>query len=146
MMSNHRDKRKELPEQLSTWWSTQTRFVTKKELAGCLNIHRDSIGDYFSGKRFPKPDIAIRLYELTNIPCLKPDDYNVARVESQESIAEPLPLEKGWRQEERAIVISLKRTECPFCSHGLSELRVCGYCGQRFVRANVPLNESSKPR
>jgi len=64
-------KYKELSGQLANWWQTQTDFKTKKALAGFLKVHPDTIGDYFSGRRFPRSDIANRLYELTNIGSLK---------------------------------------------------------------------------
>ena len=64
---------KELSQQLTTWWRRQTDFRTKKALASLLKVHPDTLGDYFSGRKFPKSDIANRLCELTNIACLKPD-------------------------------------------------------------------------
>jgi hypothetical protein len=48
--------------------------------------------------------------------------------------------QKGGRRGERSVVISLQRTCCPFCSHQISTLRSCGYCGQQFAWANVPLD------
>jgi hypothetical protein len=66
----------ELSEQLTNWWSTQTDFQTKKELAGFLKVHPDTLGDYFSGRKFPRSDIADRLGNLTNIKCLKPEAGN----------------------------------------------------------------------
>ena len=66
-MEHHSTEHKELSEQLDSWWRTQTDFKAKKALAGFLKVHPDTIGDYFSGKNFPRPDIANRLYELTNI-------------------------------------------------------------------------------
>lgn len=70
-MEYHSAKHKELSEQLAAWWRTQTDFKTKKALAGSLKVHPDTLGDYFSGRKFPRSDIASRLYELTNIECLK---------------------------------------------------------------------------
>ena len=67
----HSEKHKELSEQLTTWWSTQTDFQTKKALAGTLKVHPDTLGDYFSGRRFPKPNIANRLYELSHFKRLR---------------------------------------------------------------------------
>ncbi len=72
-MGYRSEKHKELSEQLTTWWRKQTDFKTKKALAGLLKVHPDTLGDYFSGRKFPKSDIANRLYELTDIKCLKPD-------------------------------------------------------------------------
>jgi len=48
------------------------RLQNKKGL-GWLKVHPDTLGEYFSGKSFPRWDIACRLFELTNIECLRPD-------------------------------------------------------------------------
>ena len=72
-MSTMSAKHKELSEQLGTWWRTQTDFKTKKDLAGLLRVHSDTLGEYFSGRSFPRWDIACRLFELTDIECLRPD-------------------------------------------------------------------------
>jgi len=184
-------RHKELSEQLGTWWTTQTDFKTKKALAGFLNVHPDTLGEYFSGKSFPRSDIANRLFELTDIECLRPDVGGGSSPEMvpRESTAVPLlqhspgaaasieapqesdniagppdypqeeshfgktlevrpgrpsgvALEKGGRQGERTVVISLQRTICPFCEHDIARFRSCAYCGQYFVRANVPLEDS----
>ena len=185
-------KHEELSEQLTSWWRTQIDFKTKKALAGFLRVHPDTLGEYFSGKSFPRSDIANRLYELTNIECLKSDVGGNSSTEmvSQESPAAPLlphppdiaasreePQEsvttgpsghlqeeshhgkspevitkqqlrglppKGGRHEERSVVMSLQRTRCPFCAHDIVRFRSCAYCGQQFVWANVPL-ENSEP-
>ena len=71
-MEYQSSKHKELSEQLTSWWRTQTDFKTKKALADFLKVHPDTLGDYSSGRKFPRPDIASRLYELTKIACLKP--------------------------------------------------------------------------
>jgi hypothetical protein len=89
---HYSSKHKELSEQLTTWWRTQTDFKTKKALAGLLKVHPDTLGDYFSGRKFPKSDIANRLFELTNIVCLKPraDANPLSETVPQES--SPMPL------------------------------------------------------
>jgi len=87
-MEHHSTEHKELSEQLDSWWRTQTDFKAKKALAGFLKVHPDTIGDYFSGKNFPRPDIANRLYELTNIKCLKPD---VGSISSSEMVPREPP-------------------------------------------------------
>ena len=122
-------KHEELSEQLAAWWQIQTNFKTKKDLAGFLNVHRDTVGDYFSGRRFPKPEIADRLYELTKITCLKPNASGDSPREKE-----------GERNREKPVVISLQRTICPFCAHDIARFRSCGYCGQSFVWANVPIS------
>ena len=124
-MEYNSTKHKELAEELATWWSMQTQFKTKKALAAFLEVHPDTVGDYFSGRKFPRSDTAYRLYELTNITCLKRDTEL---------------LKKGMRYSERSIVISLQRTNCPFCGHDIARFRRCVHCGQDFVWANVPLD------
>jgi hypothetical protein len=141
------EKHRHLSEQLNSWWRTQTTFKTKKEMAGALNVHHDTLGDYFSGRKFPRPDIENRIYELTNIQGLEPgvrsdsssDDVD-STVKSEESpLRHPSDPTKGERFGERSVVISLQRTSCPFCMHDITRFRGCVYCGQEFVWANVPL-------
>ena len=153
------EKHKELSEQLATWWREQTGFTTKKALAGFLEVHPDTLGDYFSGRRLPKSDIANRLWELANIECLKPEVgvsttppdllKEESRLEkSPEAMAGQPPgklCPKGGRYGERSIVISLQRTNCPFCSNEIARFQSCTYCGQHFVWANVPLERSEQP-
>ncbi len=92
-MDYHSSKHKELSEQLTMWWSTQTDFKTKRGLADFLKVHPDTLGDYFSGRIFPKSDIANRLYELTNVACLKPHSGAdpLSEMAPQESPSMPLP-------------------------------------------------------
>ena len=151
-------KHKELSEQLAAWWCAQTDFKTKKALAGFLKVHPDTLGEYFSGKSFPRWDIACRLFELTNIECLRPEvDGSAAPSDllkaephlgkSPETMAGQLPGNLhpiGDRYAERSVVISLQRTSCPFCAHEIYALRSCGYCGQHFVWANVPLEHDDQ--
>ena len=132
-------KHEDLSKQLTGWWQTQTEFKTKKDMASFLGVHPDTLGDYFSGRKFPRSDIAERLSGLTNIGWLKPD---VGNLSSPEVITEKpeigLPQEEG-RYGERSVVISLQRTRCPFCAHDIVRLCSCPHCGQHFVWANIPL-------
>jgi len=133
----HSVKHEELSEQLATWWRTQTQFETKKSMAGFLKVHPDTLGDYFSGRKFPRSDIASRLSELTNIKYLK--DYlgqNPGTIARQLSREHP---QRGERYGERSVVISLQRTKCPFCAHDITRFGSCVHCGQHFVWANIPL-------
>lgn len=148
-------KHTELSEQLANWWRMQADFKTKKALAGFLKVHPDTVGEYFSGKSFPRWDVANRLFELTNIQSLKPDaDVSAAPDIPKEEAAlsgkgpeamagQPpeRPYPKGGRYAERAVVISLQRTSCPFCSNEITRFCSCPYCGQHFVWANVPLED-----
>ncbi len=187
MTDHHSSKHKELSEQLTGWWRAQTNFKTKKELATFLKVHPDTLGDYFPGRQFPRPDIANRLYELTKIPCLRPHSGAASFSEAApQDSSSPVPVllppssiapslknspepdissapgqsedkyssgkslgaksgqpsdevKEGERYGERPVVISLQRTSCPFCRQGVSRFRGCGYCGQSFVWANVPM-------
>lgn len=162
MADHHSSKHKELSEQLTGWWHAQTDFKTKMELAAFLRVHRDTLGDYSHGRQFPKSDIANRLYELTRIPCLRPrsgatspedspepdisnapglpkDKYNSRKSLKAKSGQPSSEVKEGERHGERPVVISLQRTSCPFCMRDVSKFRSCGYCGQSFVWANVPL-------
>ncbi len=68
-----------------------------------------------------------------------------AGLASDEVVARQLPREfpkKGERYEDRSVVVSLLRTTCPFCEHGVDDFQNCAYCGQHFVWANVPLDKS----
>jgi hypothetical protein len=129
----------ELPEQLTNWWRTQTDFKTKKELAGFLRIHPDTLGDYFSGRKFPRSDIAERLSGLTNIGCLKPDAASTSCPEVATDQPEMGLPREGWRNDERSVVISLQRTKCPYCANDVVRFHGCAHCGQHFVWANMPL-------
>jgi hypothetical protein len=148
-------KHQELSEQLLNWWRAQTEFKTKKSLATLLKVHPDTLGDYFAGRKFPRADIADRLFELTNIEYLKPkidvaitppdllkEEHGLA--EGTKAIKEQ-PSEhlhqKGDRYSERSVVISFQRTVCPFCSNEITAFRNCPFCGQHFVWASVPLEE-----
>ena len=152
-------KHKELSEQLTAWWRTQTDFKTKKALAGLLKVHPDTLGEYFSGKSFPRWDIANKLFEMTSIQCLKPDAgvSTVSDLPRGESHSEKSPeptagqppgvlCPKGSRNAERSVVVSLQRTNCPFCSNEITGFRSCAYCGQHFVWANVTPEENKPTR
>ena len=129
-------KHKELSEQLATWWRTQTEFETKKAMAGFLKVHPDTLGDYFSGRKFPRSDIASRLFELTNIKSKGISERSPEVITRQPTRELP---QRGGRYGERSVVISLQRTNCPFCEHDIARFGSCFYCGQHFVWANVPL-------
>ncbi len=92
-MEYHSSKHKELSEQLTSWWRTQTDFKTKRMLADFLKVHPDTLGDYFSGRKFPRLDIANRLCELTKIVCLEANAGagSFSGMVPQEAFPVPLP-------------------------------------------------------
>ena len=132
-------KHQELSEQLASWWHTQTDFKTKKALAGVLGVHPDTLGDYFSGRKFPRSDIADRLSGLTNLGCLKTGAGSHSSPEVTTEQPETGLTPEGWRYGERSVVVSLQRTKCPFCGHDIVRFHGCAHCGQIFVWANLPL-------
>ena len=70
-----------------------------------------------------------------------------ARVAVDEVIARQLAREfpkEGERYQERSVVVSLHRTKCPFCEHDVDRFRNCVYCGQHFVRANIPMEHDER--
>ena len=190
MVDHHPSKHKELSDQLISWWRAQTDFKIKKELATYLSVHPDTLGEYFSGRNFPRSDIASRLYDLTKIPCLNPHSgaASLSEMVKQDS-SSPVPVllpppiiatsledspepdfsnapglsehkyssgksleakpgqpsskvKNGERYGERSVVISFQRTTCPFCMKDVSGFCRCGYCGQSFVWANVPIGRN----
>ena len=150
-------RHKTLSEELTSWWQGQADFKTKRALAESLKVHPDTIGNYFSGRKFPKGDVARRLWEITKIACLEhgtvsESSLSVAPLPSQDyhskngsevmqRKAPREPLEMGDRYTERSIVISLQRTSCPLCGHIIREFRDCANCGQHFTWANIPLEQ-----
>ncbi len=92
-MVDYHPLKAELAEQLAAWWVKQTDFKTKRALAAELKIHPDTLGDYFSGRKFPRSDIASGLYGLTRIMCLKPQAGGDLSLEmgTPESSTVPLP-------------------------------------------------------
>ncbi len=165
-MEQHSSKQ-ELAEQLTGWWQTQTGFKTKRALAEVLKVHPDTLGDYFSGRKFPRPDIAERLCELTRIACLQaaagaasssgtvPKKASPAPPPPQPAAAASIDKTEGpglretpeaakespgdRRRKERAVLISLERTSCPFCGHDVARFCSCVSCGQQLVWASLPL-------
>ena len=139
-----------LSEQLNHWWGKQDEFKTRKAMADVLKVHPDTLGDYFRGRRFPNEEIASRLWQFTSIECLEP---GIARDQCSTTSAEEgylkgprRPLEKGQRGGERSVIVSLHRTDCPFCGHAIKEFRDCLHCGQHFVWANLPMKSDLLPQ
>jgi hypothetical protein len=89
-------RHKTLSEELTSWWQGQADFKTKRALAESLKVHPDTIGNYFSGRKFPKGDVARRLWEITKIACLEhgtvsESPLSIAPLPSQSRVAAPMP-------------------------------------------------------
>lgn len=91
-MEYHSSKHKDLAEQLTSWWKTQASFHTKKELAAVLEIHPDTLGDYFSGRKFPKSDIAVKLCQLTDLSCLRAEGLSATTAKFYSPLSRPASL------------------------------------------------------
>lgn len=92
--------------------------MSKKQLAVEMGISINTLAKWWGGRE-PSPEHTTKILQLL----------------------QELPI-KGGRHEDRSVVISLLRTTCPFCEHGVNEFQNCAYCGQHFVWADVPLEKS----
>lgn len=94
--------------------------LSKKQLALKLGISINTLGKWWRSRE-PSAEHANRIRNLL--------DEGVSIQKQQE------------RQEERAVIVSILRTTCPFCEKAIENFRSCAYCGQDFVWANVPVKE-----
>ncbi|MBE0480836.1 MAG: hypothetical protein IBX68_07640 [Dehalococcoidia bacterium] len=94
----------------------------------------------------PSPGVAASIAEPQELDITVPseppkEEGNLGK--RPEMTGEQLPMAippKGGRHGERAVVISLERTSCPFCAHDIHRFRSCVHCGQLFVWANIALD------
>ncbi len=140
---------------LGKWWGR--REPSPEHATKILQLlHEDTpvtitISDKNSASPGRETDIAGKVTEANFRECCEVPQSNreavdlAAGLASDAVVARQLPRElpkKGERYEDRSVVVSLLRTTCPFCEHGVNEFRNCAYCGQHFVWANVPLDKS----
>ena len=129
-----------------------TNKLSKKQLALQLDISINTLDKWWR-HREPSPEHAAKLQQLLQgdasttiaVPDKRPaspirDTYRIPVV--VEPPATGLS-KQGKRYEERSAVISLLRTTCPFCKRSIDRFRHCVHCGQHFVWANVPVDNSS---
>ena len=111
--------------------------ISKKQLASELGVSINTLQKWW-GNREPSQEHAVKIQDLLDncISDTKPKAEN-----SLES-AESQILKQGERAKERAAVVSLRRNKCPLCNSPVAQFKQCEYCGQHFVWANIPLNES----
>ena len=111
---------------MSKWSQKLDAYLTntslsKRQLAVKIGISINTLQKWW-GDREPSPEYANRISKL---------------------LKEGIPTQTQFeRQDERPAIVSLLRTVCPFCKHGIEKFKNCMYCGQHFVWANVPIMES----
>ncbi len=125
--------------------------ISKKQLALELGISINTLGKWWR-RREPSPEHAIKirqlLHEDTSTMITVSDENSAStgrETDSDKVVARQLPggfPKHGERYEEKSVVVSLLRTTCPFCEHAINGFRNCVYCGQHFVWANVPVDNS----
>ena len=111
--------------------------IPKKQLASELGVSINTLQKWW-GNRDPSQEHAVKIQDLLDncISDTKPKAKN--GLDSAESQI----LKQGERAKERAAVVSLRRNKCPLCNSPVAQFKQCEYCGQHFVWANIPLNES----
>ena len=125
--------------------------ISKRQLALELGISINTLGKWW-GHREPSPEHVTKIQQLlhedtsTTMTISEEDSGSPGReTASDEVVARQLPRgfpKQGERYEDKSAVISLLRTKCPFCKHGVGRFKNCVYCGQHFVWANVPVDKS----
>jgi hypothetical protein len=66
-------KYQELYDQLTSWFTTQTKWETKRAFAAGMGIPNTQMEHYFRGDAFPKGEVRRKLYEETRSSCLAPE-------------------------------------------------------------------------
>ncbi len=125
--------------------------ISKKQLALELGISINTLAKWWR-RREPSPEHATKIRQLLHentSTTMTISDKNSASpgrgTASNEVVTRQLPREfpkQGEQYEDRSAVVSLLRTTCPFCEHGVDRFKNCVYCGQHFVWANVPVGPS----
>jgi len=126
--------------------------LSKKQLAQELGISINTLDKWWRNRE-PSPEHAAKLRQLLNgdapttttVP-VEDSASPVKETASSEVAVKPPTIgstDHGKRYEEKSAVISLLRTTCPFCKKAIDRFRHCTHCGQHFVWANVPMDNSS---
>ncbi len=126
--------------------------LSKKQLAVELDISINTLEKWWRGRE-PSPEHAAKMRQLL------PEDASATIAVAEEKPASPAReiqrkqvvtiqpatglSKQGKRHEEKPAVVSLLRTRCPFCKRTINRFRNCEHCGQHFVWANVPVDNSS---
>jgi hypothetical protein len=65
---------------LDGYWSTQTQFSSKREMAQALGMRPNVLIGYMSGRHFPEPKWCESLYKLTGLECFGPGADSARRL------------------------------------------------------------------
>ena len=121
--------------------------ISKKQLAFELGVSINTIQKWW-GNREPSQEHAVKIKHLLD-NCISDTTTKaenrlapVERTVEGDEMVENQIIKQGERVKERAVIISLHRTKCPLCNSPVAQFKQCEYCGQHFVWANIPLNES----
>lgn len=127
------------------------KSLSKKQLAVELDISINTLEKWWR-HREPSPDHAAKIRQLldegASTITTAVDEKTAAPAEETdivEVVTKQPPTgfpKQGKRYEEKAAIISLLRTTCPFCKHAVDRFHNCSRCGQHFVWANVPVDNS----
>jgi len=75
---------KVLADELQRWYHRQERWKTQKEIAQYLGVDNSYVSKFFMGKMFPVGEIRQRLYTITTIDILKPEEIqSIAAITSR---------------------------------------------------------------
>ncbi len=81
------DRHKQFAEDLHTWFSSQTKWKTQKELADDLHLPYGTIKNYFQGIKIPKGTNRKILYNLTKIESIMDKNHGkiseIQKIESE---------------------------------------------------------------
>ena len=119
--------------------------ISKKELASKLGVSINTLQKWW-GSRQPSPEHEVKIQSLLGKDLSDPTtkyENSLEPVErATEGDVESQLLERGGREKERSVIVSLLRNKCPFCRNTITRFRHCQYCGQHFVWANMPVDKS----
>ncbi len=129
-----------------------TKKLSKKQLAVELDISINTLEKWWRARE-PSPEHAAKIRQLldedASTTIAVADEYPAPPAREAPRprvVAAPAATglsKQGKRHEEKPAVVSLLRTTCPFCKRAIDRFRNCAYCGQHFVWANVPVDDSS---
>ena len=111
--------------------------ISKKQLASELGVSINTMQKWW-GNREPSQEHAVKIQDLLDERL---SDTKTKPPNSLDSVESRI-IKQAERVRERAVIVSLLRTKCPFCNNPVARFKQCEYCGQHLVWANIPVNES----
>lgn len=59
---------------LAAWWTSQSRWKQRQDMASEIGINRSTLGDYFGGRAIPTGERRRTMYQATELSCFAPDN------------------------------------------------------------------------